>query len=249
MKKAAKIIGVILGLLILGIGLFLYSIHEKEPVGETGAAADDLARAMEAAVNKAAWDSTTYVTWTFRAEHDYIWDKDRHFVKVSWGDKEVLLHTKSVTGRAFAAGKELEGADRDKLIQKAWGYFCNDSFWLNPVVKAFDPGVQRSLVTLEDGTKALKVSYQSGGVTPGDSYLWILDENNRPKEWKMWVSIIPVGGLRFTWEDWHALSTGALIASKHKNDYLELELTHIKGGMDLAGVGLTADPFSGLVSQ
>lgn len=249
MKKALKVIGILLGLVILGIGIFLYSLHEKEPSGETGEAADELARAMEAAVNKVAWDSTTYVAWTFRDEHDYIWDKDRNFVKVSWDNKEVLLHTKSVTGMAYIDEKEVEGEERDQLIQEAWGYFCNDSFWLNPVVKAFDPGVQRSIVTPEEGGKALKVSYQSGGVTPGDSYLWILDDNNRPKAWKMWVSIIPVGGLSFSWEDWNALSTGAMIASIHKNDYLELALTNIKGGMDLASVGLTTDPFPGLEPQ
>jgi len=252
MKKLLKILGILVGVIVLGIGILFFSMNEKEPAGTTGAAADELARAMEVAINKVAWDSTTYLSWTFqgRGEHDYVWDKDRNFVSISWDEnKKVLLHTESVTGLAFVNGQTVEGEEKDKMIQEAWGYFCNDSFWLNPAVKAFDPGVERSVVTLDDGAKALKVSYKSGGVTPGDSYLWILDENNRPKEWKMWVSIIPFGGLSFTWEGWNAISTGALVSSTHASKLFTLQLANIKGGMDLASVGQTGDPFPGLVAQ
>ena len=252
MKKLLKILGILVGVIVLGIGILFFSMNEKEPTGATGPAADDLAKAMERAINKVAWDSTTYLSWTFqgRGEHDYIWDKDRNFVSISWDEnKKVLLHTKSVTGLAFVGDQAVEGEEKDKMIQEAWGYFCNDSFWLNPAVKAFDPGVERSVVTLDDGAKALKVSYKSGGVTPGDSYLWILDENNRPKEWKMWVSIIPFGGLSFTWEDWNAISTGALVSSTHASKLFTLQLANIKGGMDLASIDQTGDPFPGLVAQ
>ncbi|MEZ5038893.1 MAG: hypothetical protein R2828_03350 [Saprospiraceae bacterium] len=244
MKKFLKIAGLLLGILVVGIGILFFSLNEKEPPGVTGPEADQLAREMEQAVNKAAWDTTKYVLWTFRGEHDYVWDLARNFVRVSWGEKVVLLHTKTITGLAFINGKALEGDEKNKLIQQAWAFFCNDSFWLNPVVKAFDPGVQRSVVTLEDGQKALKVTYMEGGVTPGDSYLWILDENKRPVQWKMWVNIIPIGGLAFSWEDWQRLPSGAMVASLHKNKYLTLEITGIKGGMNEAEVGLGDDPFA-----
>jgi hypothetical protein len=35
---------------------------------------------------------------------------------------------------------------------------------------------------------------------PGDSYVWFVTKIT--KAWRMWVSIIPVGGLETTWEDW-----------------------------------------------
>jgi hypothetical protein len=53
---------------------------------------------------------------------------------------------------------------------------------------------------MQDNQEALLITYASGGSTPGDSYMWFVDQNYRPKAWRMWVSIIPVGGLETTWE-------------------------------------------------
>ncbi|MEZ4952350.1 MAG: hypothetical protein R2825_02080 [Saprospiraceae bacterium] len=37
------------------------------------------------------------------------------------------------------------------------------------------------------------MQYKTGGVTPSDSYVWLLDENGQPTAWKMWVSITSIG--------------------------------------------------------
>jgi hypothetical protein len=54
-------------------------------------------------------------------------------------------------------------------------------------------------IVMQDNQEALMITYASGGSTPG-----ILCVVRRPKlhTWRMWVSIIPVGGLETTWEDW-----------------------------------------------
>ena len=109
----------------------------------------------------------------------------------------------------------LEGKEKEKAIQTAWSLFANDSFWLVAPYKIRDSGTSRKVIILENGEKGLLVTYSSGGVTPGDSYLWILDEDGRPKSWKMWVKIIPVGGLEFTWENWQQQG-GAWFAPIHK---------------------------------
>ena len=64
----------------------------------------------------------------------------------------------------------------DVLRGKAYSFFCNDSFWMIAPFKAFDEGVTRTIVMSKEGNQNLLVSYASGGVTPGDSYLWILDK-------------------------------------------------------------------------
>ncbi len=243
--KWLKRIGIFL-LVIIGILAILFFVfNEPKPEGQSGSAADALANKMLNAIDKTAWDTTTYVQWNFMGMHSFLWDKKRHFVKVNWDDNEVLLDTKKVAGKAFQDGIEQIGPAADELIQNAWSFFCNDSFWLNAPAKAFDPGTERSIVTQEDGNEALLVTYASGGVTPGDSYLWVLDENGLPKSWKMWVKIIPIGGTEATWEKYTTLSTGAKISTLH-NGLIELNITDLKGATDLAGMGLTEDPFTGL---
>lgn len=244
--KWLKRIGIfLLGLIaILAILFFVY--NESKPVGTKGPEAEALAKKMLAAIDQTAWDSTTYVQWTFKGMHSFLWDKDRHFVKVTWGENEVLLNTKKVDGNAYVKGVEQSGEAANKLIQDAWNYFCNDSFWLNAPAKVYDPGTERSLVTLDDGSQGLMVSYASGGVTPGDSYLWLLDDNGRPKSWKMWVKIIPLGGMEFSWEKWEKLSTGAQIATFHTSSILDLDISNLKGAVNFTEMGLSADPFKDL---
>lgn len=242
LKYLAIFLGVIIALLV--IAYFVY--NEPLPKGERGPAADALANKMLKAVNKAAWDTTDVVQWSFRGEHDYIWDKQRHFTQVKWENKEILVNLNTVEGIAKVSGKVVEGEEGKTLVRKAWEFWCNDSFWFNAVVKAFDGGTERSIVRMEDGSEGLMITYKGGGVTPGDSYLWILDENGLPKSYKMWVKIIPIGGLEFTWEDWVDLPTGAKVASMHKSRLLEIPITNIKGATDLKTFGLAEDIFKDL---
>lgn len=245
MKKLLKILGYFLLFVFIAFFTIWLIYNEKEPTGQPGPAADQLAEKMMASVNKTAWDTTRFVQWTFaNGSHSYFWDKERNFVKVDFDGCTVLLNTKRVEGKAYQNGAEISRDQAGKMIQKAWSYFCNDSYWLNPVVKAFDPGTQRSIVTLKDGREGLKVQYKTGGVTPGDAYVWILNENGRPTAWKMWVSIIPLGGIENSWEGWQTLSTGAEISTTHTFFGRTLEfLTEVQAGMNLSDFGLAEDPF------
>ena len=243
MKKVLKWTGIVLAGMLLILFIAGWLMDEPIPEGQSGPEADELAEKMLAAVDKAAWDTTTYVQWTFKGLHDFFWDKERHLCKVNWGNTEVLIDLNTLEGKAFKDGVEQEGDDADKLLKKAWAFFANDSFWLNAVVKAFDPGTVRKKVQLKDGRLGLLVQYTSGGVTPGDSYLWILDDNYRPVAWKMWVSIIPVGGVGSTWEDWISLPTGAQVATSHKLGPLNLSLD-VQAGNDLEDFSMSTDPFS-----
>ena len=206
--------GLLLFLILLAAGAGLY-YHESRPVGVSGPAAEALADRMLAAVDAAAWDTTAYVAWDFAGRQRYRWYRDRDTVEVSWGDKRVRLHAETLTGVAFEGGLRQNGPHADELVAAAWAHFANDSFWLAAPFKVRDPGTSRALVETEDGRDALLVSYDSGGVTPGDAYLWHLGDDGLPTRYEMWVSILPVDGVDATWEGYRTLSTGARVATRH----------------------------------
>ena len=233
----------VIGVLVVGLFLLVKIMSESMPQGTTGAEADALANKVLTAINKQGWDNTGAVQWTFKGIHDFLWDKERNLVKVNWDDHEVLVTLDETTGRAWKSGVEITGDEGDKLVKEAWGYFCNDSFWLNAPAKVFDPGTERSIINLSDGNKGLMITYKSGGVTPGDSYLWLLDKNGLPTSYKMWTSIIPIGGMEFTWQDYKTLSTGAKVATLHKSKVLELDISNLKAAKNLNGFSLSKDPF------
>lgn len=243
MKKLLKWIGIILLALIALAVIAGIVMNKEKPVGKTGPAADALAQKVLTAINHTAWDSTKVCTWTFRGVNHYMWDKERNYAEIKWGKNKVLMRLDDVDGAAFVDGKKVEGDAKNKLISKAWGYWCNDSFWFNAPSKVFDKGTERSIVKMEDGSDGLMVTYTSGGVTPGDSYLWTLDNNGLPKSWEMWVNIIPVGGIGNSWEGWVTTETGAKISSSHKNG-IPLEVTNITGVMSFDKIGIEGDPFA-----
>jgi hypothetical protein len=123
----------------------------------------------------------------------------------------------------------LSGSDLDEALADAWKAFCNDTFWFNPLVKLFDDGTERALVRTETGADALLITYASGGVTPGDAYLWHLGPDDRPTAWQMWVQILPIGGVRMTWSGWVALETGAVVSTFHEGTVANLALTEVAG--------------------
>lgn len=251
MKKFLRITAIVIVVLVAIVFAAGFFLNESKPEGTPGPEADALARKMMAAIDHAAWDTTALVSWDFGGRQQHIWDRERHFAEVRWADGEENFRSQvdinARTGLLWKNGEAVtDPAARDKGVDFAWKKWVNDSFWLNPVSKVFDPGTERSLVKLDDGSEALMITYTSGGDTPGDSYLWMLDENGLPTSWKMWVSIIPIGGMEFTWEDWQTFDTGVKLSETHVGPFT-LKLTDIQVADSLGKMFPEGDPFAELV--
>ena len=232
LKKTLKIIaGVIIfftlpSLLLFGFLYFKY--NEPLPQGIQGEQADALANEMLTALNHKAYKATDYIEWTFKKRHHYKWNKTENICEVYWKSYKVTLDLNDNSkSKVFKNEIKIEAESKRELIKKARDYFNNDSFWLVAPYKVFDKGTERRLVTLENNEKALLITYISGGSTPGDSYLWHLDENGKPKSFQMWVSILPINGLKATWSDWTTTETGAQLPTFHKLMVLGLEIDDI----------------------
>lgn len=230
MKKIFKILGSLVGLVLVILivsGIFL---HESLPKGQPGPEADALAKKMLRALNFEAYENTRFLSWSFRNNsHHYKWDRQLNLVVIRWDENEVELDLNDLTqSNCFVNNEEVPDNLNDKLIKKAVDKFNNDSFWLVAPYKVFDKGTSRKLVVLPEG-EALLVSYSEGGTTPGDSYLWLLNENGFPKAYKMWVKIIPVGGLEVSWDDWIITKSGAFLPKTHQFGPLGLDLEDVSG--------------------
>lgn len=206
MKKLFATIGILILFFVLALVIFYFAKNESLPEGTKGKEADALAIKMFNAINHEAFDKTEVLEWSFRDKNHYKWYKELGKVEVTLGDDKIKLNLNNIS-KSKATSKE--------LIDKAVKNFNNDSFWLVAPYKIFDKGTERRLVNYE-GKDALLVTYTSGGSTPGDSYLWILDKNYLPISYKMWTSIIPIGGVGATWSDLQKTEAGILLPKSHK---------------------------------
>lgn len=225
MKFIKYSFGIAIGFVVF-FSIIFYSVNQPLPDGQSGDEADELAHMMLDAINKDGYDSLGFISWTFeKAGHHFVWNKKENQVNVRWDDYEVDFSPETLQGIASKNGTSIGGKELDEVIQKAWAYFANDSFWLIAPFKLFDPGTIRKIVETEEG-QALLITYQSGGVTPGDSYLWLLDKELKPKSWKLWTQIIPIGGVEFSWESWENHS-GVWFATKHAG-LINVDITDLK---------------------
>jgi hypothetical protein len=234
LKKALKITGGIIIFFtlptLLLFGFMYLKYNEDLPTGQQGAKADQLASKMLAALNEQAYLNTDYLEWTFKGIHSYKWYKSDNTCEVAWKDFTVILDFNNTdNSKVFVAQQEYNGVEKQDYINKATNYFNNDSFWLVAPYKVFDKGTERRLVNTEDNKEALLVTYTSGGSTPGDSYLWHLDDTGKPKNFQMWVDILPIEGLEATWENWITTESGAQLPTFHKFLFLGIELDDVKG--------------------
>lgn len=241
-------IGCAAALAVVGAGLGIaYAVVDRPvPDGKPGPEADALARRIREAVHQDAWDRTGAVRWVFAGRHRWLWDRKRDLARLRDGEQEVLLRLSDRSGRVTKGGEVLSGDERRDALDDAYASFINDAFWLQPMRTFFDAGVRRKLVQLDDGGSGLLVTYTQGGVTPGDSYLWIPGQDGKPVRWRMWVSIIPIGGLAASWERWRALETGALVSTLHRAGPVELEISDVHGAESLAALAPGPDPFAAL---
>ena len=201
----------------LTIGIVIHARGEEKPEGQAGPAAEALTNKIESAVDLAAWREKTRA-----AEFVFLLTGTRHFrdmgrklveVRYKSGGGEYLVQYDEASARRLAKknGIALRGAALDAAFREARKQHTNDFFWLNPFAALRAPGALRQKV----GERALLVTFQSGGETPGDSFLFVTDQTGKPLYFKMWVSIIPLKGFQADFRGWVKTPQGALLSLEH----------------------------------
>jgi len=211
-KTAVILIG-ITAVLFLGI---YFKYNTTLPIGETGEKAERLAFNISNSIGYEAYQNTDFISWEVGA-YTYRWDKKNSTVAIKWNDNHVFYNQNNPQHSIIIRPKNISDQIKKELIAKVESKFNNDSFWLVAPFKLYDKGVQRYYIEpTETENASLLITYNSGGTTPGDSYQWFLDHNFTPTHFKMWVQIIPFGGIPATWTNWKTMSPGFKLSHEKK---------------------------------
>ncbi len=149
-----------------------------------------------------AWQATRFVRFDFFGFRSHHWDRHtgdhRLEGKTREGESYVVLHNvNSREGHAWFNGEALEGDALAEWLERAYGAWINDTYWLVMPYKLRDPGVHLAYDGQEevDGVvfDKLLLTFESVGLTPGDRY---------------WAYVHPETGLMERWayhlQDWEA---------------------------------------------
>ncbi len=217
----------ILAILAIVFLVLKLTFNDEIPTGTPGEKADALAMKMLEAMNYEEFKKAELISWTFRDKNHYQWRPQEGKVSVSWNDFRVELITENPdSSSALKHAQSLEGDEKTDAITYALDNFNNDSFWVVAPFKVMDPGTVREIVR-EDAQDKLLVRYTNGGTTPGDVYVWKLDQNYQPQNFQMWVSILPFQGVEAKWSEWQATTAGYQLAYKKSILGIEIPVTDI----------------------
>ena len=245
-RLAIGLLSVLAVLLLLLLGNIARE-WESKPALAPSPTADAHVQRMWDALNEPAWQATGAVSFTFEpGTRRHLWDRERAFDRVEIGDTTILVNLDDQSGRAFEAGREVFGDERDAALQRGYRAWINDAFWLAAPFKAMDPGTVRS-----DSPGGFTVAYTSGCLPPGDSYGYELADDGTPRIWKLWVSVIPLPGLDVSFDRWETLSTGARLPTERsfpKWPGVRVCTCDVRGAATAAELNDGVDPFAELIA-
>jgi len=169
---------------------------------------------MTAMGGKKAWDDTHYLRFTFAGRRTHHWDKwtGRHRLEGTGQDGKkyvVLENINTHQGDAWVDGKKVEGDELKKWLERGYGAWVNDTYWLLMPYKLQDPGVNLDYAGSEtiDGKTydKLHLTFGKVGLTPGDQYwAYINRDTHLMDRWAFLLQDQPrdAAPTAFLWEGW-----------------------------------------------
>ena len=196
--------------------------------------ADQLARELVTALGgQPAWENARQLRFDFVVEREgnritdfhHVWDRYTGDYRLLGTDKSgapfaVYFNVNTRDGVAFVNGKPVEGDEKKKLLDMAYGRFINDSYWLLAPWKVLDPGVHRDYdgeKTGPDGAlcDVLRLSFDNVGLTPKDLYwMWITRDGRRMVQWQYVLGGAQEEPTTALWKDWRTIGGIALSLEK-----------------------------------
>jgi hypothetical protein len=176
------------------------------------------------------WNNTRYVKFKFqvgqpgawRVSRSHLWDKWEGRYRFESTDKEgvpsvILFNVNTKQGKVFVGGKELPAAEAKDRIDRAYGAYINDTYWLAMPWKWLDPGVHLKYAGEEtyEGTPCdvVQLTFQNVGLTPGDAYrAFVSKTSHLMVHWEYKLQ----GGQEGSWDWVYADTNGVKLPATHK---------------------------------
>lgn len=211
------------------LGIISSCVSKKHIIAksEYSKKADEIADRVIQATNANCWDQVTEVSWEF-GKRKHQWNRSENIHSIQKGNKRIQINLNNTNeGIYFIDSLEITGNKKSKALKKAYKWWANDSFWLNPFPKFYDKGVKRFSYLDNDGKTHLVIAYDNNGKT-GDLFDWKLDDDHLPTSWSLFVKIIPLKNYKVTWENWKGYPCGLKIASLHRSLLFNIRLKNVK---------------------
>lgn len=204
--------------------LWIVFLGAVAPACAQDAAPAIAAKLMQAMGGRERWQAARYLRFDWVVDRDgqeasrvrHLWDKHTGRYRVEWRSREgqaiqVLFEIGTRQGRVWVDGA---AASDSTLLERAYGRFINDTYWLLMPWKLEDPGVRlepAGTAELDGQTyDILHLSFASVGLTPGDHYwAYVNRATHRMDRWAYFLERDEgepalERATAWTWSDWFA---------------------------------------------
>jgi hypothetical protein len=190
-------------------------------------------RVMDALGGKEAWDATRFLRFTFGSERDgkfmgrtHNWDKWTGRYRVEGDTRDglrfvILMNLNTREGSAWLAGRQMEGAELKAQLERGYGMWVNDTYWLLMPYKMRDPGVILSYAGEETDGGAMydkvKLTFENVGLTPRDAYwVWVNRDTGLVDRWDYVLKGENVPPTTWRWSSWKKYG-GIMLSGERTN--------------------------------
>jgi hypothetical protein len=179
------------------------------------------------------WNDTRYLAWTFNDQYQ-VWDKQQNRYRWEMDSLVAILNTDTKDGKVYVAGQELQNPEeKQQVLERAYGAWINNAYWLVMPFKLLDPGVNLTYKGEDktmDGAPAdeLEMTFGEVGLTPQNKYhIWVDKDQGLVTQWAFFRNhddTEPTFTRR--WSDYRDYGSIKL-ASDRSNPESEFKLTHV----------------------
>ena len=195
--------------------------------GQSDARAVEIAEAtLEAMGGLEAWNNTRYISWKFMGGRLHVWDKwtGNHRIEETGDDGTIvsLININRWEGRIFRNGTEVtEPEQLAERLNRAFGMWINDTYWMFMPYKLLDPGVTLRYMgekAMEDGRAAdvLELTFEDVGNTPENKYeVFVAQDSGLVEQWTHWTRADdPEPRFTLPWAGWQRFGQ-IMLATDH----------------------------------